>query len=65
MAKPDPDDAPIGVCEMCGKPCHAVWSDEGFGPYEFWGARGEQHDWRWVSPCCHVEVVQPPEEEDR
>lgn len=24
---------------------HAQWTDNGIGPYEYWGARGVHHDW--------------------
>jgi hypothetical protein len=31
--------------------------DQGIGPYEFWGATGTDHDWRFVSPCCEADMV--------
>lgn len=55
----DPDDAPIGVCEVCGEPCTGTLRDLGIGIYEFWGEREVHEDWQWVSPCCESAVVEP------
>lgn len=57
-------DGPTGICSSCGAPCEAEYRDEGIGPYEYWGSRGVHEDWRWVSPCCGADVIDPPEEED-
>jgi hypothetical protein len=51
------ESAPSGICSECGEECTGVAVDEGIGAYEFWGAKGVQHDWRWASPCCEAEVV--------
>lgn len=40
-------------CGNCGKECSTVMSDYGIGPYEFWGARGTQHDYIVESDCCN------------
>ena len=50
--------APSGICESCGEECTAICVDDGIGPYEFWGERGVQHDYRWASPCCEAEIVE-------
>ena len=50
--------APHGICNCCGMECDAVYVDNGIGSYEFWGATGVHHDYRWESPCCGEEVVE-------
>ena len=41
----------------CGEECTAVTVDFGIGPYECWGARGNDVQLEEVSPCCEDEVV--------
>jgi len=52
------EDMPSGICEDCGHFCIAVVRDFGIGPYEYWGARGNHHDYQQVSPCCEVSIVE-------
>lgn len=47
-----------GICNECGIECDSVVEDHGIGPYEFWGSRGNHHDYVEVSPCCSAEVVE-------
>lgn len=58
----DPDAGEEGICTDCGEPCHAVRIDVGIGPYEYWGATGVHHDWRWLSPCCEAEMAPASDE---
>ena len=46
-----------GVCNSCGEECTAVTVDFGIGPYECWGARGNDVQLEEVSPCCEDDVV--------
>lgn len=52
------DDMPSGFCDECGEEATGVPVDFGIGPYEFWGSREVQEDWRIVSPCCEADVVE-------
>ena len=51
------DDMPSGICESCGRYVTAHVVDEGIGPYEYWGSKGEHHDYHTCSPCCDADVV--------
>lgn len=51
------EDAPEGWCDACGRECHGVRVDEGIGPYEFWGQRGNHHDYVFKSHCCTEEIL--------
>jgi len=48
----DPDDPGIQFCLGCGEEVRIVKKDFGIGPYEFWGARGVDHDYHWVCSKC-------------
>ena len=37
--------------------------DFGIGSYEYWGARGVDHDWRIVCPNCEGDNLQNFEED--
>lgn len=50
-------DAEQHWCTECGEECHEEVTDEGIGPYEFWGARGCHVDKRVVSSCCEAETT--------
>jgi len=54
MRERDYEDMPQGICSRCGNGCTATWVDFGIGPYEFWGSRGNHHDYQVVSPCCEA-----------
>jgi len=55
------DDMPSGICSECGREVTCVEKDFGIGPYEFWGSKGEHHDYQCVTPCCDAEVVEGEE----
>jgi len=45
-------------CNNCGAvnpDLHEL--DYGIGSYEFWGARGVQHYYVWVTKCCEGEPI--------
>ena len=46
-----------GYCKECGKYVTSITQDVGIGPYEFWGARGNDIQLIEVSPCCESEVI--------
>ncbi len=48
----DPDDPGNKFCLDCGEEVRIVKKDFGIGPYEFWGARGVDHDYHWVCSKC-------------
>lgn len=57
-----PDDEPdAGVCKECGQECRPVRRDFGIGPYEYWGSRGVDTNYQWVSPCCECDIMDPEE----
>ena len=56
------DGLPEGFCKNCGEPCTAISVDEGIGPYEYWGMRGNDSRVCIVSPCCHDDVTQEKEQ---
>ena len=58
-----PDDEDAYCCE-CGEPCSVVWTDEGIGVYEYWGARGVHVDWQASSSCCEAEVTDTKPEQE-
>ena len=43
------------ICSECGKESFARVTDEGIGPYEYWGQRSVQHYWVVSSLCCGAE----------
>ena len=45
-------------CENCGEPCEVVTVDMGIGPYEYWGARGNDVRLAEVSDCCEDNVIE-------
>lgn len=44
------------ICEECLCHCNGVWVDFGIGSYEFWGARGFDTRWEYVSDCCEADL---------
>lgn len=66
MPKPkmDPDENYDGWCSNCLLECRSHYEDFGFS----YGDRGYQEDWRLVSNCCSVEVLEanpiPEDDED-
>ena len=52
MTNADCYEPKTGICASCGRECEEETSDEGIGPYEFWGSRGVHHDYQQVSSCC-------------
>jgi len=51
--EPDTEHA---TCSYCKKECIVVGQDEGIGPYEFWGFKGNHVDIVPVSDCCKESV---------
>jgi len=49
-------------CENCGEPCEVITVDVGIGPYEYWGARGNDVRLAEVSDCCEDNVVEDDDE---
>jgi hypothetical protein len=47
-----------GWCSECGKECDGKVIDDGIGPYEFWGSKYVDHDYKVVSSCCEGEVLE-------
>ena len=45
------------VCQACGQECEAKIEDLGIGPFEFWGAPGNDVRLVAVSSCCEDDVV--------
>lgn len=43
------------ICNECGEMCQPTAVDDGIGPYEFWGAKGNDSNISVVSDCCHAE----------
>jgi hypothetical protein len=41
-----------GICSGCGNRAIFRVEDLGIGSYEFWGAKGTNHDYQWISSCC-------------
>ena len=44
-------------CSECRRPCREVERNFGIGSYEFWGQKGSQDNWQWVSECCDGDVL--------
>lgn len=51
------EDVPEGYCESCGLPCIGVEHDDGIGPYEYWGQKGNHHDYVFLSNCCEAAIL--------
>jgi len=43
-------------CGECKKECEGDWIDVGIGSYEYWGAKGNDVRWVYVSKCCEGDV---------
>ena len=54
----DPEEAPEGYCDNCGLPCFGVEHDEGIGAYEYFGAKGVDHRYVFLSDCCEAEILE-------
>ena len=44
-------------CAECCDECTPRVSDEGIGNYEFWGAKGTDHNYQLKSDCCDASVT--------
>jgi hypothetical protein len=65
--RPSEDDEPYfrdPVCSLCGLSCTGKWYDEGIGPYEFWGMKGTDRRWEFLSDCCEAEIEENTEDEE-
>lgn len=51
------------ICGHCGEPCGVQLVDEGYGAYEYWGARGVHTDVVAYSDCCQADVMDSDGEE--
>lgn len=45
------------ICSFCKKPCYGTWVDEGYDGYEYGSISGKHTDWRFLSDCCHEELI--------
>ena len=52
------EDTIEGICTCCGEKVTGEWMDQGIGSYEYWGARGTDHDWQCLSPCCEDVIAE-------
>ena len=43
-------------CPECEDYIYTNWTDEGIGPYEYWGARGNQVLWCESCPECDAGI---------
>lgn len=43
-------------CPECGRFCRARECDDGIGPYEFWGQRGNDRRPYLGSSCCEAQL---------
>ena len=48
-------------CGECKEECEGEWVDFGIGGYEYWGFRGNDVQWAFVSKCCEGDVYQDKE----
>lgn len=48
-------------CKECKCECEGEWVDFGIGSYEYWGARGNDVQWHYVSKCCEGDVCEDEE----
>lgn len=55
--KHNPEESPEGYCESCGLPCIGVEHDEGIGAYEYFGSRGFDHRYVFLSDCCEAGIL--------
>jgi hypothetical protein len=55
--KYSPEEVPEGWCEDCGQPCYGELHDDGIGPYEYWGCKGIDHRYVFLSDCCEAEIL--------
>jgi hypothetical protein len=44
-------------CAECKNECTGTWEDVGIGSFEFWGSRGHDSRWAYMSDCCEAEVI--------
>lgn len=43
-------------CSECKQPCEPKCVDLGIGPYEYWGQKGNDVSYQWLSACCEAEI---------
>lgn len=43
-------------CSECGEECQGKWENQGIGPYEFWGQKGNDVRMVFVSDCCSADL---------
>jgi len=44
------------ICPHCHKDVEGTWIDEGIGPYEYWGAKGNDTHMHFVCEECDGEL---------
>ena len=49
----------LGYCDACEKEVEVIIQDEGIGPYEYWGAVGNDSQIIAVCTECDEEVEMP------
>jgi hypothetical protein len=52
------------TCSECGEKCFGHWVDEGIGPFEFWGYKGVDNQWFFVSDCCDAEIIEGADDKE-
>lgn len=52
----------MATCNCCGETCYLTKIDNGIGPYEFWGAKGNDSQIEIVSCCCEADYILDPNE---
>lgn len=50
------------ICSECREECLETTVDEGIGPFEFWGAKGNDSQIVVVSDCCEARILRDPSE---
>ena len=43
-------------CSECKQLCVPTLVDLGIGPYEYWGQKGNDVSYQWLSNCCEAEI---------
>lgn len=47
----------LEFCAECKNNCIGIWEDVGIGGYEYWGQKGVDVRWAYMSNCCEAEVI--------
>ncbi len=55
--RPDLEECPEGWCSDCGGPCYGDVVDTGVGAYEYFGEKGVNHQYTYLSSCCGAGIL--------